>query len=419
MGLRTSEKQSSTRKASMAAEVHQDPNPSQMEEKLPASSTHAEISRHIPDKTRLMLAVAAGGRCEFAGCNDYLFEHHLTLRGGVFGENAHIIAFSEDGPRAADVSGTPRVHEIGNLLLLCPECHKQIDDETDRFPADVLGQYKVAHETRVRLVTGLGPDMRTEVVQLKANVGGQPVGIPAPHVYEAVAPRYPADTQGLVIDLTGLQCEDSTFYASAEKVIRRRVEQLLAPGVEVKGARHLSVFALAPIPVLVLFGAVLGNKVAAEMFQRHRDTEDWRWKTDGAPVDYAFRKINAGTTDGGVALVVSLSGRVPVDQVTVAAGAAATIYEITLSGQEPRPTYLRRRDDLARFASAYREALAVIRAAHPGLASLGVFPAVPAPIAVVMGRELLPKVDPVLCVHDFDKVNGFQQRVKVNAYDPE
>jgi hypothetical protein len=301
-----------------------------------------------------MLAVAAGGRCEFTGCNDYLFEHHLTLRGGVFGQNAHIIAYSEDGPRAAGESGTPEVHDIGNLLLLCPKCHKQIDDEPGRFPVDVLRRYKAAHETRIRLVTGLGPDMQTEVVQLKANIGGQPVGIPAPHVYEAVVPRYPTDTKGFVIDLSNLQCEDSTFYASAEKVIRHRVEQLLSPGVELKGARHLSVFALAPIPLLVLFGAVLGNKVAADMYQRHRDTEDWRWKTDGTPADYTFGCVKTGTPDGAVALVLSLSGKVPVEQVTAVAGVSATVYEITLTGQAPRPTYLRLRNDLARFASACR-----------------------------------------------------------------
>jgi hypothetical protein len=362
--------------------------------------------------------VAAGGRCEFAGCNDYLFEHHLTLRGGVFGQDAHIIAYSEGGPRAAKESGTPEVHNVSNLLLLCPKCHKQIDGEPERFPVDVLRQYKEAHEMRVRLVTGLGPDMRTEVVQLKANVAGQPVGIPAPQVYEAVAPRYPADTQGFVIDLTSLPCEDSTFYASAEKVIRHKVDQLFAAGVEAKGGRHLSVFALAPIPVLVLFGAVLGNKVAADVYQRHRDTETWRWKTDGSPVEYVFKRVKEGSPGGGAALMLSLSGKVSLDRVAALTGASATTYELTLKDQEPRPTYLRLRDDLARFATTYREALAIVRAAHPGLANLDVYPAVPAPVAVVMGRELLPKVDPGLRVHDFDKVNGFQQRVKVNDYDP-
>jgi hypothetical protein len=304
-------------------------------------------------------------------------------------------------------------------MLLCPKCHKQIDDEPGRFPHEVLRQYKQAHETRVRLVTGLGPDMRTEVVQLKANIGGQPVGIPAPHVYPAVAPRYPADTQGFVIDLTNLQCEDATFYASAEKVVRRKVDQLFGAGMEIKSARHLSIFALAPIPILVLFGAALGNKVAADVYQRHRDTEDWCWKNEGGPVEYAFTKVRSGSPDGGAALAVSLSGKIPLPHVIAAAGRETTVYELTLRDQEPRPTYLRLRDDLAGFARAYREALAVVRADHPGLAELGVFPAVPAPVAVVMGRELLPKVDPVLLVHDFDKVNGFQQRVKVNAYDPQ
>jgi hypothetical protein len=378
-----------------------------------------DISRKIPAPVRLMLAVAAGGRCELGGCNNYLFEHHLTRRRGVFGQNAHIIAYSPDGPRGADESGTFDVHDINNLLLLCPGCHKQVDDEPERFPADSLRQYKEAHETRIRLVTGLGPDLRTEVVQLKANVAGQPVGIPASHVYEAVAPRYPADTQGVVIDLTNLQCEDGSFYTSAEKVIRRKVEQLFGAGVEVKGARHLSVFALAPIPVLVLFGAVLGNKVAADAYQRHRDTQDWRWKADGVPVKYEFKKVKDGAPGSGVTLMLSLSGRIEIEAVETAMGSVPTIYELTLKEQPPQPTYLRLRDDLARFAVVYREALATIRCAHPRLAELAVFPAVPAPIAVAIGQELLPKVDPVLLVYDFDKVNGFQQRVKVNAYDPQ
>ena len=43
-------------------------------------------------------------------------------------------------------------------------------EEEARFPVEVLVQYKASHEARIRLVTGLGPDMRTEIVQLKAQV---------------------------------------------------------------------------------------------------------------------------------------------------------------------------------------------------------------------------------------------------------
>ena len=44
--------------------------------------------------------------------------------------------------------------------------------------------------------------MRTSVVQLKATIGGSAVDFPAAHIYEAVAPRYPTDRKGHVIDLT-------------------------------------------------------------------------------------------------------------------------------------------------------------------------------------------------------------------------
>jgi hypothetical protein len=114
-----------------------------------------------------------------------------------------------------------------------------------------------------------------------------------------------------------------------------------------------------------------------------------------------------------------LSGKVAVDQVVAAMGGAVTVYELTLKDESPRPTFLRLRDDLVRFTAVYREALATMRATHPNLLELGVFPAVPTPVAVAMGRELLPKIDPVLLVHDFDKVNGFQRRMQVNGYDPQ
>ncbi len=64
----------------------------------------------------------------FSGCNIYLLEHHLTLTNGNFAEAAHIYAFNEQGPRG-NVDGRPEdVNSVGNLMLLCPDCHKLVDD---------------------------------------------------------------------------------------------------------------------------------------------------------------------------------------------------------------------------------------------------------------------------------------------------
>jgi hypothetical protein len=55
---------------------------------------------------------------------------------------------------------------------------------------------------------------------------------------------------------------------------------------------------------------------------------------------------------------------------------------------------------------SYQLALGHILKNHPGIKSIEFFPAVPAPIAVLCGRELLSKVHPELRVYDNDKRHG-------------
>jgi HNH endonuclease len=89
--------------------------------------------RAIPPLVRLFLFVQAGGRCEFDGCNKYLLEHHVTLREGNFAEVAHIVAFQPEGPRGRAGQRPREINNVGNLMLLCPDCHKVIDDHPERY----------------------------------------------------------------------------------------------------------------------------------------------------------------------------------------------------------------------------------------------------------------------------------------------
>ena len=78
-------------------------------------------ARDIPHRVRLLLCVHAGGRCEFDGCNTYLFEDSLTLTDGNFSEAAHIVAFREQGPRGADANRPANINQLANLMLLVPD----------------------------------------------------------------------------------------------------------------------------------------------------------------------------------------------------------------------------------------------------------------------------------------------------------
>ena len=117
-------------------------------------------ARNIPPTTRMILFVQAGGRCEFNGCNKYLLEHELTTQKCIIAEAAHIVAFSEQGPRG-DIDSRPKdIHDVQNLMLLCHDCHELIDKNPDQYSMAILKGYKDAHEDRIRLVTGQGPDQK-------------------------------------------------------------------------------------------------------------------------------------------------------------------------------------------------------------------------------------------------------------------
>jgi hypothetical protein len=165
----------------------------------------------------------------------------------------------------------------------------------------------------------------------------------------------------------------------------------------------------------MFLGNILTNKVAVDLFQRHRDTGAWTWKSEGVPVAYTLRRIQGGTDHSRVALVLSLSGTIDRSALPPLIDTSSCIYEVALKDQEPTPTFLNTKADLMSFQACYREAIAMIVREHGMIEEIAVFPAVPAPVAVACGHELLPKVHPPLNVYDYDKrQGGFRYTLTVN-----
>ena len=86
---------------------------------------------------------------------------------------AHIVAFRDDGPRGKDGPRPTNINHVDNLMLLCPKCHKLIDDHPGDYTRATLESYKTAHEDRIKHVTSLGPNRKTAVLVFKALIGGQ------------------------------------------------------------------------------------------------------------------------------------------------------------------------------------------------------------------------------------------------------
>src|SRR5262245_46800527 len=226
-----------------------------------ATSTVKRASRKaLKASVEFGLVARSAGRCEFRGCNKYLYAHPLTRDPGNFAENAHIVAFREAGPRGRDGVRHSDIDSIENLMLLCAPCHHLVDTAPAKYPRVVLEMHKREHEARIKRVTELGPAMRTTVLQLKSKIGDNVSEVSFAEAAQALLPRYPAGDP-YVIDLTGLGDEKSqAFYDYAADRIRDEIRRLYAPGSELESTKYLSVLALAPIPLLVVMGNALSNK---------------------------------------------------------------------------------------------------------------------------------------------------------------
>jgi len=387
--------------------------------KRPATPTPDETSpieeaRSVSEIVRMRLVASSAGRCEFRGCNRDLLQHPATGTPGNFSQAAHIVAFKRGGARGEE----PRPVDINafeNLMLLCADCHHLIDTHKNDYSVDLLKEHKREHEERIYALTALGPEQRTTVIQLRGTIGGQPVDIPGTDIEAALRPRYPARLPGVLVDLTSIQRETPSFFDLARDQIRRELRPALRAELESKRVQHYSVLALAPIPVLVCLGRELGNKVNVDLFQRQRDpARGWRWYDDGPIVDFDLVRLRTGTTSDRVGLLLSISARLDLASLPSEVDDQFTLYELVPRGVAPSVELIRRREDLLAFRTAYRAALESICSAHSGLQSLLLFPAVPAPIAVACGQEIMPKAHPALRV--FDNVKGrFTEAITVNT----
>jgi hypothetical protein len=366
-----------------------------------------------PDnKTKLKLWVQAGGRCSFPGCNDYLLHDDVSLHDDKHGRISHIVGKSNSphSPRGLDPMPIERRSEIDNLILLCGKHHDLVDkDEPDRYPAEVLREYKRQHEERIFHLTSMAADQKTTVIWFRTVINGELVNGKMSDLYEALwrRGRYPADPHGILVDLTQHpDGQTEAFYQFAVEQIDAKTEILYTRNLAGSDIRHLSVFAIGPIPLLIYLGHKLSNKIPTELYQRHRDTEDWCWKDAPSEAEYSFSLIQEGSDPARVALILSLSGQIDPGTLPSHIDQRFFTYEISLQNMVPIPTYLRTPNDLEGFKATYYQFWAQVRAMHPKVDTIHLFPAIPTPIAVLCGREVLKKVDASLTVYDNRKDSG-------------
>ena len=227
------------------------------------------------------LGYLAAWRCQFSGCGKDLKRHAATGAAGTFSYFAHIVAASAKGPRGDKLLSPKLSADIGNIMLMCDECHRRIDrEDPDRFTVDVLRRMREANLAEVRRLLDSLQHQEAMPIVIMGNISAQSPRFVAREAEEAMWTRKLRMSHARADEYfyNGGHLHNphvatywgSLFTSLAEDIPLLR--KLLRGGSAGVGARApLAVFPMHGTSVLLLAGRVFGDASGVRLFQFNRD----------------------------------------------------------------------------------------------------------------------------------------------------
>jgi len=283
------------------------------------------------------------------------------------------------------------------------------------YSAEYLRGAKLEHEARVVLQTSFTQQRRTKVLKMVANINGETVKLSMPDIVDALMRErlFSCEERPEEIDYAAVPGTNTDAYWNSKMQEINQIVGKFYSDLKREKIEHVSIFGIGPIPLLMFLGWKLDNKIKTKIFQRHRDGEGWAWNREEPKANYKFEIVKEGGDKNKVAVLLSLSGIVERGLLPAEVLKDYYVYELSLN---PNPNYnfLRTERDLFNFEKEFSTAVSVIKNNHSGLKSLDLFPAVPAPAAIVCGRSLNKNSDPQIRIFNTSNKSEFTYTLTIN-----
>lgn len=373
----------------------------------------------IPVNTKIILWTRAGGRCQYRGCNDELIGDLISgQRDAKFGLIAHIVADEPKGPRGDAVRSPQLAKDVDNLMLMCDKHHRIIDvGDIVGHDESLLIDMKLSHEKRIAGLTVIKEERAAHVLCYGSQIGTHEAQVQYERIRQDMVPeRYPADGRAIRIEVLGaptIQDRSPEYWSLQVNNLRSQFSILVQQRIELREVTRLSVFPLAPQPLLIELGRLLCDIGDAEVRQLRREPKSWRWSKD-IEDRIAFRTRRPTEATGAPALILALSANVTDERIHSVLGADASVWAI--EAENPNNDIMRRAEDLSEFRRLVRQMLNDIKAAHGESSVISVFPALPVSAAVEVGRVWMPKADlPMLVFDQQPEPRGFVPALAIDG----
>ncbi|WP_197410635.1 SAVED domain-containing protein [Arthrobacter sp. EPSL27] len=316
-----------------------------------------------------------------------------------------------------------------NLFLLCHSCHKKIDSKQhrDSYTVEFLAYKKKEHEERVRQVTDFATLRPATVLRLVASVRGTYSPVSGAQISEALRHEgltgMGEDTRNGYFEIPLPDPESAVWsWARAEELINKTVARVFE-AIGAEDTSVLSVFAIAPVPVLIYLGSRLDDKTETVLHRRRREdaVDTWAWPPAGAMATHPAFVVEempmpgvASVADAveGVVVLVSVSARVNPERIPNAL-AGMPVWELRPETPAPGPDLIGSRAALSAFAESWRGALSLLEATYPNASKVHLIAAVPNTAAVAMGRHHMRVAQPDLVLYQRNSDGSYEPVMEV------
>ena len=279
----------------------------------------------------------------------------------------------------------------------------------------LLLQMKKEHERRIEIVTSMKEENKSFILLYGAKIGQHSTKVTWEKAIHAMMNGwYPAESTPIQLfwEDSPFCDHESGFWDIEKENLFRKYNQRIKPRLNSGEITHLSIFAFAPQPLLIYLGYLLSDITAAEVYQLHREPQNWLWQ-NCSQEELNYTIIEPVETHETVALNMSLSATINNDRIKAVLGTNVSIWTMTI--EEPYNDFLKSAGQLSTFRDQYKKLLDQVKTVHGEDRVLHIFPAVPVSIALEMGRVRMPKADLEMIIYDQNKsLGGFVKAIEVD-----
>lgn len=360
--------------------------------------------KKISESTQRILWAMSAGRCE--KCGRLIYQHPSSKVIGNFAQIAHSIPVGDSGPRYQykQIDTTIDINDFQNLLLLCYDCHHEIDEVCpEEYPPSLLHKIKTDFEEFVIKATNIKHITPTLVITYSPNFHGQKLKVVG--TQKALFPqKYIHKTTDLTLKDSSFFPNDTQYWDIEQEHLLRSFQQKVIPAIEdyQDGFLNMSVFAVGPIPLMVQLGYLLSNKHNIDIYQLKKSPiQTWEWEAPSVDTNYNVSYLNQTNNVKKIVLLLSLSGQIRYEEVkSTTSWDDSIVLEVTPDHQQ-YDDFLRNKLQLDKFVYLYRKLKEELRKKGNQDTIVHVFAAIPAAVAIELGRQHNPTFDLPMIIYNY------------------